>query len=123
MTRDEITKLLETLVSAYPSTKIKDAKVMTDTWEMVLGDFSAESVYKAARLHMDTSKFFPTPAEIKDSIVRAQLVYKEPELIGIEAHTNEAEEKYLDAFCKWIGFGYEPDDSVILPNGFMPFEI
>lgn len=122
MTRDEITKLLEMLVAAYPNTKVTDAKVMTDSWELALGYFSAEAVYKAARLHIDRSKFFPTPAEIKDLIVRAELVFRKPEPIGISAHTKE-EEEYLDSFCKWIGFGCEPDDSVILKNGFLPFEI
>lgn len=123
MTRDEVTKLLEILVSAYPNTKIKDAKAMTDAWELILGQYSAESVYKAARLHMNASKFFPTPAEIGEQIVRAQMVYKEPELIKLEAHTKESEEEFFDLFCRWIGLGCDPDDTVELPKGFLLFEI
>lgn len=129
MTRNEIVKLLEILASAYPNTKIKDARATVSAWELTLGSFSAESVYKAARLHMDTVKFFPTPADIKDKIVRAELVYHGPDVKALENHavkvtpiSDEATDAYLDAFCQWIGFGSDPDDSVDLES-FLPYEI
>ena len=75
MNRNEIINLLEVISSAYPNTKIKDPKAIVSAWELTLGGFSAESVYKAARLHLETSKFFPTPSEIADKIVRADLIY------------------------------------------------
>lgn len=75
MKRDEIINLLEVLASAYPNTKIKDAGATVSAWELTLGGFSAEAVYKAARLHMETNKFFPAPSEIAEKIVRAELIY------------------------------------------------
>ena len=78
MTRDEITSLLEMLVANYPNTKIRDPKATADAWEMTLGMYQAESVFKAARYHMDTSSFFPTPADIKKKMVKAKLIYDEP---------------------------------------------
>ena len=122
MTRQEIVDLLEVLTTAYPYAKIKDATSMVDAWEMALGDYSAESVYKASRYHMDNCKFFPTVADIKDNIVRAELVYNGPNLNSLPSGQKEGTEEFLDAFCKWIGFGCEPDDNVELPKGFLPYE-
>ena len=125
MTREEIIKLLDVVSATYPHAKIKDPSALVSAWEMTLGDFSAESVYKATRYHLETNKFFPSPSDIRDAIVRAQLVYKTPETNLIESRTRNAEEteKNLDLFCKWIGFGQEPDDSVELPKGFLHYEI
>lgn len=123
MNREETVKLLAIITSAYPQVKISDADIMTSTWLMELGDYSAESVYKAARLHIATSSYFPNPANIINNIVKADLIYSGPPLNAIEANStnSEAIDKYLDAFCEWIGFGCEPNDNVILPN-FLPYE-
>lgn len=116
MSREEVIKLLGILYSAYPyiKDKVNDPQVMASAWEMCLGGYSAESVYKAARLHMETNRFFPTPADILSNIVRAELVYRDSEIDGkrLEAKCepstaiSETEEQYLDDFCKWIGLGY-----------------
>ena len=126
MNREETIKLLAILSSAYPyaSKEIKDASALATAWEMTLGEFSAETVYKAARLHMETNKYFPSPSDIRDNIVRAELAYKPtiPNAIESRANNSEETEKNLDLFCKWIGFGCEPDDTVELPKGFLPYE-
>lgn len=115
MTRQEIASLLEILVNQYPYTKIDNAKAMTDAWEMCLGDYSAESVYKAARLHMETCKFFPTIADINEKIVRAELVYSDIKINKLEDGSKKesfTDEWYEESeeFCKWIGLGYPMDD-------------
>ena len=122
MTRQEIVDLLEVLITAYPYVKIKDATSMVNAWEMALGDYSAKSVYKASRYHMDNCKFFPTVADIKEKIVRAEMVYSGPTIPSLPSKHKEGTEEFLDSFCKWIGFGCEPDDSVELPKGFLPYE-
>jgi len=123
MSREEVIKLLGILYSAYPyiKDKVNDPEMMVNTWEMCLGDFSAESVYKAARLHMNTNRFFPTPADIRSNIVRAEIVYRDSELdqnrleakcepsVAISETQEEYLEQYLDDFCKWIGLGYPND--------------
>lgn len=111
MTRNEIMDLLEILCNQYPYVKIDNAQAMADGWEMCLGGFSAESVYKAARLHMNTCKFFPTVSDINDKIVRAELVYRESDIEinkledGSGKEREDLDEK-LEDFCKWIGLGY-----------------
>lgn len=125
MTREEIIKLLDIVSATYPHAKIKDPSALVQAWEMVLGDFSAESVYKATRLHLETNKFFPSPSDIRDNIVRAQITYKTaiPNAIESRTRNDEFTERNLDDFCRWIGFGQEPDDLVQLPKGFLHYEI
>ena len=124
MTREEIISLLEIVSAAYPNSmkNIKDAGALVTAWEMVLGEFSAEAVYKSARLHMTTNKFFPSPSDIRDNIVRAQIAYTPTIPNAIEPKASLKYDKELDDFCKWIGFGCDPDDTVELPSGFLPYE-
>ena len=125
MTRDEIIKLLAIVFATYPHAKIKDPSALVSAWEMTLGDFSAESVYKATRYHLETNKFFPSPSDIRDNIVRAEMVYRPSITNAIESRTrnDEQTEQDLDLFCQWIGFGQEADDTVELPKGFLHYEI
>lgn len=127
MTRNEIIDLLDILSASYPyaAKSIANPKALITAWEMTLGEFSAEAVYKAARLHLETNKYFPSPSDVRDKIVRAEIVYKPtiPNAIESKANNSEETEKNLDLFCKWIGFGCEPDDSVELPKGFLPYEM
>ena len=125
MTREETIKLLSIVSSTYPHAKIKDPNALVSAWEMTLGDFSAETVYKATRYHLETNKFFPSPSDIRDNIVRAELIYRPtiPNAIESRTHNNEETEKNLDLFCQWIGFGQEEDDTVKLPKGFLHYEL
>ena len=123
MERKEIVELLKIVSAAYPHTKIADPKVMVTNWEMTLGEFSAESVYKAARLHMETNKYFPSPSDIRDKIVRAQIAYTNSIPNAIEATSNKDYDEYLDKLCQFIGLGCDEDDTVELPKGFLPYEM
>lgn len=88
MTRAEIIDLLEILISCYPNTKIADPSAMATSWEMVLGEYEASSIYKAARLQMSISPFFPKPADLINSITRAELVYSPPPRPVLEPPTS-----------------------------------
>ena len=122
MTREEIIKLLSLVSASYPHAKVKDPQALVQVWEMTLSDFSAEAVYKATRYHLETNKFFPSPSDIRDNIVRAQLVYT-PSLPAIESKSRPNDEENLDKFCRWIGLGCHEDDTVELPKGFLHYEI
>lgn len=124
MTRDEIIDLLEIVSAAYPNatSHIKDAGALVTAWEMVLGEFSAEAVYKAARFHLQTNKYFPSPSDIRDKIVRAEITYTPTIPNAIESGATKNCDEYLDKFCEWIGFGCEENDTVELPKGFLPYE-
>lgn len=122
MNRNEITKLLEILVTNYGK-KVTDPKTMADSWEMILGSYSAEAVFKAARLHMVESKYFPNPADIRERIPKAQLVYNSPMLPALGTGEDDAKkwEPFIDAFAEMMGFGCEPNEDIdlrdYLPEG------
>jgi hypothetical protein len=127
MTREEIIRLLRILTKNY-SKKVDDAETLANNWEMILGSYSAASVYKAARLHMSTSKYFPNPAEIREKIIKAELIFDDAPKNAIEAHSHKTLdeevkiwEPYLDAFCQWIGFGCDPNPDIDLRD-FLPYE-
>lgn len=112
MNRKEIADLLEIVISNYPNVKIRDAGAMVSAWEMGLGDYSAESVYKAARFHMENSPYFPTIADIKNNIVRAQMLYQESDIevarlegSAIKKELDDLDEK-LEDLCRFVGLGY-----------------
>ena len=123
MNSKEAAQILAVVRTAYPNTKIEDAGAMVQAWVMGLGDYSASSVMKAARLHMATAKFFPTIAEIREKIVRAELIYRESDietnriepskqkLLGNETSlivADDVDEK-LENLCKFVGLGYPND--------------
>ena len=129
MTREETIKLLAMVRANYPNVKISDPSATVSAWEMALGGYSAEAVFKSARLHMMTSKFFPTPADILEKLVRSEIVYNGPDIKQIPAPKafvspipEENVDEYLEVFCEWIGFGCEPNDDADL-GSFLPFEI
>ena len=84
MTREEVIRLLKILISNYPHTKIADASETASTWEMILGEYNAEDIYKAARLHMSTSPYFPSPSDLIEKIPRAQVIFSEEPFKAIE---------------------------------------
>ena len=128
MTREETIKILAIVRANYPNAKITDPSATVSAWELALGSYTADAVFKAARLHMVTCKFFPTPADILDKIVRSELVYHGPEIRGIPQKAyvtpipEENVDEYLEVFCEWIGIGDEPNDNADLGK-FLPFEI
>lgn len=123
MTKKEVAQLLAILKAAYPSTKAVDDPVATlEAYYMVWKDYSIEDITNAARVHMETCKFFPSASEILDKIVRGQIMYnfrkttsarlegEKKETMLLESGKSveerlEAIEKRLDEICKFIGFG------------------
>ena len=75
MTREELKQMLKMVMEVYPNTKIKDAKATLDMWELVFGEREASEVFKGVRYHINHSKFFPTPADIKDAIPKGAVIY------------------------------------------------
>ena len=118
MNKKDAARILAILRTAYPNTKIDNPEAMARAWEMCLVDYSAESVMKAARLHMSTSHFFPTPSEIINKIVRAELIYSSSEIDTdvldsgsvkrIGTPDSDVDEK-LENLCMFGGLGYPND--------------
>lgn len=76
MTQDQILQLLEKLWGNYPNYKGNPNEAL-ESYERAFGDADAGVIFKAARVHMDKSPFFPTPADIKKNINKGQMIYGE----------------------------------------------
>ena len=126
MTQKEIAELLKVLSANYGKRlEPKKAKETIDAWTLNLGELDTEDVYKAARLHMNESKFFPNPAELREKILKARLVYQNEPVKAIERpKTDKArEDYYLDELCKFVGLGCDPqDDADLIFKNFLPYE-
>lgn len=86
MTRKDIIKLLEMMMAAYPNAKIVNPSDLVSAWELAFGQDKADVIYKAARHHMNTNKFFPTVADIRNCINKGQMIYgDQPQVPAIEA--------------------------------------
>lgn len=91
MTREEVIRLLKAISNAYPNQKTGDAKGTVDWWEAEFSGEEARVVYKAAKIHIDNSPYFPAPANIRRLLSRASL------LIELEDERREEARRKLDA--------------------------
>lgn len=126
MSREEIIKLLKMLNACYPNTKVNDPALTATAYEMVLGEYPAEDVYKAARLYMSSeTRFFPSPGVLLKNVQKAKIIYDTP-VMALEPPKDDPRlDEYLDALCKFVGLGYEEPDAHALDEfeGFMNWEI
>ena len=115
MNREEIIKLLTVLSGAYPKQKIEDPALMASAWELCLGDQPAELIYRAAKIHMETNKFFPSICEILENTKRARILIQDEtkrlegsgrKLIGARVCYTDSQ---LEQLCKDVGLGYPND--------------
>lgn len=90
MTREETLRLLEFLRGSYPAAKIEDAAATANAWSLVFQEEPAANVYRAARLHITRSPFFPTPADIKNCITRAAIIYDTPTIQALQESSKPA---------------------------------
>lgn len=96
MTHDEVVDLLEELIGAYPyyASKIIDAEDTINRWEREFGAYEAGDIYKAARVHENTSRFFPSIKEIKGLINKGKISYGD---IAQDQPVIEAPKKLIQA--------------------------
>lgn len=124
MKKSELAQILAILRANYPNVKIENAEAMMNAWYMVLGDFSADAVMRSAQLHMHTSKFFPTPAELRLNITHSRISLEPPKVTALPVSKADKakEDYYLDELCKFVGLGCEEDDNADLVCWFTDFE-
>lgn len=75
MNKAECIALVKALMGSYPNNGITDPRATVESYLLVLGEYPAESVFKAARLHMTTNKWFPKPQEIIKKMNMASNLY------------------------------------------------
>jgi len=96
-----------------------DSKELLKNWEMAFGNEDAQTIYMAARHHMDVSPYFPTISDIKKSVNRGQLVYgRAPEAPRLKIQGDVSE----DAICKLERCVLYHDLCNGLEDGKCPFE-
>lgn len=113
MDKKDMAKVLAILQTNYQK-KIENVEATVGVWMMSLGEFSAEAVLNSAKLHMANSKFFPTPAEIRENIVRHKIVLEAKTAPKLESGQKAkvtaipdgmSEDEFLDLFwaeqVKW----------------------
>ena len=74
MTKKEMATILKTLLATYPNTKIKDIDVTLASWMMEFEEYPSEVIEIAVRFHMKKSSFFPSIAEVRSQIPRAEIL-------------------------------------------------
>lgn len=97
MTRQETMMILKMLKLSYRVSFIKvspqDMEVMLNLWTSQLKDESAEDVNRAVQEHINTSKYMPTVADIKERIKNYRSVN------AIEYDGDQDEIKALQKLC------------------------
>ena len=107
MTRDELRQTLKMVIEVYPYAKNKiNPKETLDMWEMTFAEYEAKDVIMAVRYHIENKKFFPTPADIKDNMFRANLLYDTSNMPLIDAPTTS----YIEDLTQYDDIlDFEPD--------------
>lgn len=97
------------------------------TYSITFADYEADLVMKAAQHCINTKRFYPSTSELLEACNYIRMT-SVPEAIA-PARVTPIDEKvvdeYIEAFCEWIGFGCEPNDSKTLPDlnkGVLPYE-
>lgn len=91
MNTKETAQVLAIVQAAYPTIKPSNPESTVKAWAWTLGDCSKEDVLNAVRLHISTNRYFPNPADIREKIVKAQIIYgnKESGHDKLEAHNTK----------------------------------
>lgn len=108
MNKKEMAQILAILQTNYQK-KIENTEATVNVWLMTLQDFSADAVLKSARLHIAKSRFFPTPAEIRENIIKSRVLPMERQTPRLESGSKAkvtaipdgmTEEEFLDLFLE-----------------------
>ena len=137
MTEKETKMILAILRQNYKNAKIENPAAEVQSWMMHFGQYPVQIVRIASEWHMDRSSFWPTLADIKKLIPRAEVYAQhinnneEPRKV-LEASDKAkvtaipdgmTEDEFIDRFIEeqieWEKEMWGDDDSV---EGFLPYE-
>ena len=129
MNLKESIRIVQLLHNAYPQDRratAEDLSQRAQSYHIALADYDFETVQKAAQHCIATSKWYPTTAELIEKVKLVKLTnvpaVKVTPITRAEAIDDERVDEWLEAFCDWIGFGDEANDSAVLPKGVLRFE-
>ena len=119
MNTKEALKIVNLLHSAYPQDKKATPAELFEratTYSVTMADEDYETVEAAALHIIRTSHWYPNPNEILEAVKRVKLDRSSAAITPIttaQPIEDEALNGWLDAFCEWIGFGCEEDETAI----------
>jgi hypothetical protein len=79
MTLQEAARMLRVLASVWPAYPIADPDTMAEAYAIALADVPAELAMGAAQQALRTSRFFPTPSEVRELVAEEVLDLPTPE--------------------------------------------
>lgn len=100
MTKEEAIKLITFAFSCYPSYQEKDPEPIVKAWAVMLADIPYPDAQKAVMKHATISKFFPSIAEIRESVFIRQNSLPTPEEAWAEVR------KVLENGSNYINYTY-----------------
>ena len=118
MNKSEAAKILAIIRPLYPNAKVY-TESMVSSWVWQLGEFDANLVLKAAQIHVSKSRYFPTPADIRENITRASIMLMPNAALDAgqkriasrsEKTPVDMSDDDLEELCRFCGLGYENDN-------------
>lgn len=121
MTIKQAAEVVALIHNSYPiDRKATPAELgaRVENYAVMFADIDAEIVKQAARRWIATSKYMPTIQELYKSCSDVEYINACP--ITTETEYDATYDQWLEAFCKWVGLGYEPDSGEY--PGDLPYE-
>ena len=122
MNLKESIKIVQMLHTAYPQDRKATAAELSQraqSYQVAFADYEYSVVERAAQFCIMSNKWYPTTRELLDAAARARLTASVTPITTAKPVDDAEMEKYLDAFCLWLGFGNDPDGE---EEGGLPYE-
>lgn len=100
MNKTECAELIKTLLGAFPNTKMDNPRGTIDSYMLVLGEYDAQTVYKAARMYMTgQTNYFPNPGDILKRIPMAPYMFNGSDAAALPSGSSDPSENDNDWNC------------------------
>lgn len=121
MNNSECVDLIRTLFGAYPNTKMDNPQGTITSYMLILGEYDAETVYKAARMYMGDykNKYFPKAADLLKLIPLAPYMFNADSMaLPEESDCGSSEDDGSDwntgcDVCPYAEMGCKKEDCIV----------
>lgn len=117
MNNSECVDLIRTLFGAYPNTKMDNPQGTITSYMLILGEYDAETVYKAARMYMGNpkNKYFPKAADLVKYIPLAPYMFN-PQAMELPSDTSDPTDDGATTgcdVCPYAEMGCKKEDCIV----------
>lgn len=119
MTKTECINLIRELLGAYPNTKMDNPQGTINSYMLILGEYEAKTVYKAARMYMTSGskakRYFPQPGELKKYIGLAPYMFN-PQAMELPSDTSDPTDDGATTgcdLCPYAEMGCKKEDCIV----------